>query len=286
MTRMRIAWFAGVAAVIGACEPQSAERPEAAAMPTVDKLSVPQNDLEVSVDGFRIIPPMGLGSWAAFGTVGDTTLVMGDLVVREPEVGPVERAVVSAGLTVTGLHNHFVRAEPPVLFMHIRGHGADSTMRAAVRRVFDRIAELRGRDPGAAPAPSVRTTLDTAAIARILGHSGQWSNGVYKATVGRPDVTVVSGGIQVTTEMGLNTWAAWQGTPERAAVAGDLVMLADEVAPVIEALVTGGIEVVAVHNHMVHETPKTFFLHYWGVGPAPELARTLRGALERTAAAQ
>lgn len=285
MTQMRIAWFVGVAAVIGACARQSSERPEAVATPTVDKLSVAQNDLNVSVDGFRIIPPMGLGSWAAFGTVGDTTLVMGDLVVRETEVGPVERAVVSAGLTVTGLHNHFVRAQPPVMFMHIRGYGPDSTMRRAVRHLFDRVAALRGGDPGAAPAPSVRTTLDTGAVARILRHAGQWSNGVYKITIGRPDVTVASGGIAVTTEMGLNTWAAWQGTPDRAAVAGDFVMLAGEVAAVIEALVNGGIEVVAVHNHMVHETPKTFFLHYWGVGPAEELARALRAALERTGAA-
>lgn len=252
--------------------------------PAVDKVTVPQNDLHVSVDGFRIVPPMGLGSWAAFATVADTTTVMGDVVVQEAEIGPVERAVVEHGLTVTGLHNHFVRATPPVMFMHIGGRGRETSVRAAVDSIFSTVATLRGGDPASAPAPSVQSTLDTALIAETLGFPGSSSGGVFKITIGRPDVTVTHDGVRVTTDMGLNTWASWQGTMDRAAVAGDFVMLGDEVAPVIESLVADGIEVVAVHNHMVGESPRTFFLHYWGVGRVDALARSLREALELTGA--
>lgn len=278
----RAALIALLAGLFAACARQATDEPPA--RPTVDKVTIPQNDLDVRVDGFRIVPPMGLGSWAAFATVGDTTTVMGDVVLLEGEIAAVERTLIRQGLTVTGLHNHFVRARPSVLFMHIAGRGPGPAMREAVDSVLAEVRMLRGADPGAAAVPSVASTLDTAAIAGILGHGGTLSGGVYKVVIGRPDVTVAQRGVAVTTGMGLNTWAAWQGTPDRAAVAGDFVMLAEEVEPVIDALVTGGIEVVAVHNHMVRETPRTVFLHYWGVGPADALARTLRRALERTGA--
>lgn len=248
------------------------------------KLTVPQNDLDVSVDDFSIIPPMGMGTWAAFAPTGDgdEMLVMGDVVVREDEIGPVQRELVSRGLTVTGLHNHFVRETPGVMYMHIRGVGPRDSLRADVEAVFRTVADLRGGDPPDARAAEVANTLDTARIAEVLGHAGEMSRGVYKVTVARPDVRLTSGGVEVTADMGFNTWAAWQGTPERAAVAGDFVVLAEEVAPVIEALVEHGIEVVAVHNHMVREEPRVFFLHYWGTGVAEELARGLRAALDRT----
>lgn len=250
------------------------------------KITVPQNDLDVTVDGFRIIPPMGMGSWAAFAPTGsgDEMVVMGDLVVREDEVGPVQRSLVEQGLTITGLHNHFVRDQPAVMYMHIGGSGPRDALRANVEAVLATVAELRGGDPAAAPADSVENTLDTASLARLLGHDGASSRGVWKVTVGRPDVDLRSRGVAVTTEMGFNTWASWQGTPQRAAVAGDFTMLEDEVEPVIEVLVEHGIEVVAVHNHMVREEPRIFFLHYWGTGPAEELARGLRAALDRTGA--
>lgn len=252
--------------------------------PEAFKLSVPQNDLDVTVDGFSIIPPMGMGSWAAFSPTGDADemVVMGDVVVREEEIGPVQRELVGRGLTVTGLHNHFVRESPAIMYMHIRGTGPRDSLRADVEAVLARVAELRGAEPSVASAEEVVNTLDTDGIAEILGHSGEMSRGVYKVTIGRPAVRLTSGGVEVTTAMGFNTWAAWQGTPQRAAVAGDFVMLEDEVAPVIEALVTNGIEVVALHNHMVREEPRVFFLHYWGTGPAQELARALRAALDRT----
>ncbi len=246
------------------------------------KVTVPQNDLNVMVDGFEIIPPMGMGSWAAFTPAADGAVIMGDVVVREDEVGPVQEVLLDHGLTVTGLHNHFVREAPSVMYMHIGGSGSEEELARGVKAVFDKVVELRGGDPGNAEARQVENTLDTNQIARLLGHEGEMNRGVYKVTIGREDVNLVSRGASVSTFMGFNTWAAWQGTSQNAAVAGDFAMLADEVAPVIEALVNRGIEVVAVHNHMVHEDPRIFFLHYWGTGPAEDLARGLRAALDAT----
>jgi hypothetical protein len=246
------------------------------------KVSVAQNDLDVRVDGFLIVPPMGTGSWAAFTPTADGAMLMGDIVLLPAEIGPVQRTALEHGLHVTGLHNHFVRDEPHVMFMHIHGMGSTDELARGVRAVLDRVAELRGHSPSAAPAASVPGALDTARIASILGHHGDLGRGVYRVTVGRPDVRLMDQGVPVSSFLGFNTWAAFQGTPERAAVAGDFAMLEDEVEPVIEALARSGIEVVAVHNHMVTEEPRIFFLHYWGVGPADQLARGVRAALDAT----
>ncbi len=246
------------------------------------KVTVPQNDLGVTVDGFTIIPPMGMGSWAAFTPAAEGAMVMGDIVVRGDELAPVQNVLIQNGLTVTGLHNHFVREEPDVMYMHIAGVGAEEDLARGVKAVFNEVASLRGGDPAEAAAATVENTLDTDQIAEILGHEGEMNRGVYKVTIGRPDVELQSRGTTVSTFMGFNTWASWQGSPTHAAVAGDFTMLKDEVAPVIEALVKHGIEVVALHNHMVHEEPRTFFLHYWGTGPADQLAHGLKAALDQT----
>lgn len=246
------------------------------------KITVPQNDLNVMVDGFRIVPPMGLSSWAAFTPTQSGAMVMGDIVVTETDLKPVQQEVIRQGLTITAIHNHFVRNHPNVMYMHIDGSGRTDSMARKVKAVLDRVKEARGGDPAAATVPNVASSIDTAAINRVLGYRGEWSKGVYKHTIGRPDVKLTEHGVPVTTFLGFNTWAAWQGTPERAAVAGDFTMLENEVAGVIKALVENGIEVVAVHNHMVHEQPRIFFLHYWGVGPAEQLARGLRAALDQT----
>lgn len=246
------------------------------------KWTVPQNDLAVSVDGFRIVPPMGLGSWAAFTPAPEGAAVMGDLVLREEEVGPIQQALLAEGLTVTALHKHFLREDPRVAYMHFSGRDTESELGTAVRAVFDEVAELRGGDPGASPAPEVENTIDVTRIEEILQHPGSLGGGVFKVTIGRPDVTLQDRGATVSAFGGFNTWAAFQGTPERAAVAGDFAMLADEVEGVLEALTAHEIEVVVVHNHMIHEEPRIVFLHYWGVGPAEELAQGLRAALDRT----
>lgn len=243
------------------------------------KVTVPQNDLDVHVDGFAIIPPMGLGSWAAFTPGPEGAVLMGDLVVQDAELAAVQSALVEHGLTVTGLHNHFARETPSVLFMHIGGEGPADSLARGVRAAFDRIAALRGADPASTAARSVSSALDTAAIARGLGASGQFARGVYRVTLGRPDVALTAHGAGVSSFLGFNTWAAWQGSEDCAAVAGDFAMLAHEVAPVVEALVTRGVEVVALHNHMTHEQPTIYFLHYWGVGRQSDLLAALQAAL-------
>jgi hypothetical protein len=246
------------------------------------KITVPQNDLNIVVDGFKIIPPMGLGSWAAFTPCGDSAMVMGDIILTETDLKPVQQEVIRQGFAITAIHNHFVRNHPNVMYMHIDRSADIATLSGGVKAIFDKVKEVRGADPKSAKADSVVNTLNIALLDSIMGHKGELNKGVYKYTIGRPDVSLQEHGIPVSSFMGFNTWAAWQGTPERAAVCGDFTMLENEVAPVIKALVENGIEVVAVHNHMVHETPKIFFLHYWGTGNASQLAKGLKSALDET----
>jgi hypothetical protein len=247
------------------------------------KVTVPQNDLNVVVDSFKIIPPMGLGSWAAFTSSPDGAMVMGDIIITETDLKPVQEEVIKQGLTVTAIHNHFVRDKPHVMYMHIGGMDTEEKLATAVKAVFEKVKEVRGMNPADGKKDSVQNTLDTQTLDNILGvNKGEMSRGVYKHTIGRPDVKLRDHSASVSTFLGFNTWAAWQGTPAHAAVAGDFAMLESEVAPVIKALIENGIEVVAVHNHMVHEEPRIFFLHYWGVGPAEKLAQGLKSALDQT----
>ncbi|OQP57074.1 hypothetical protein A3860_10935 [Niastella vici] len=246
------------------------------------KITVPQHDLKVVVDGFKIIPPMGLGSWAAFTPCADSAMVMGDIIVTENDLKPVQQEVIRQGMMISAIHNHFVRNHPNILYMHIDGKGTVEKLSANVKAIFDKVKEVRGKDPKEGKPDSVVNTIDIAKLDAVIGAKGEMSKGVYKYTIGRPDVQLQEHGIPVSTFLGFNTWAAWQGTPEKAAVCGDFTMLENEVAPVIKALVENGIEVVAVHNHMVYETPRIFFLHYWGVGPADQLAKGLKAALDQT----
>ena len=246
------------------------------------KITVPQNDLNIVVDGFKIIPPMGLGSWIAFTPCADSVMMMGDIILSETDLSPVQQEVIRQGLSITAIHNHFVRNRPNVMYMHIDGFGNVAKVSAIAKAVFDKVKEVRGKDPKAPKADSVINTLNIPVLDAIMGSKGEMSKGVYKYTIGRPDVMLKEHGIPISSFMGFNTWAAWQGTTDKAAVAGDFTMLENEVAPVIRALVENGIEVVAVHNHMVHEDPKIFFLHYWGVGTADHLAKGLRSALDQT----
>lgn len=246
------------------------------------KITVPQNDLNVMVDGFKIIPPMGLGSWAAFTSSPDGAMVMGDIVVTETDLKPVQQEVIAQGFTVTAIHNHFLRDSPHVMYMHIGGMGSEERLARGVKAILEKVKEVRGINPADGSQESVAFNLDTVRINNILGSKGQMSRGVYKHTIGRPDIDLKDHNAEVTSFLGFNTWAAWQGTPEKAAVAGDFAMLEHEVAGVIKALVENDIEVVAVHNHMVHEEPRIFFLHYWGVGEAEKLAIGLKAALDQT----
>jgi hypothetical protein len=246
------------------------------------KITIPQNDLQIIVDGFKIIPPMGLGSWAAFTPCGDSAMVMGDIILTETDLKAVQKEVIRQGFAITAIHNHFVRNRPNVMYMHIDRTADLTTLATSVKAIFEKVREARGADPSSAKSDSVANSLDLASLDSIIGYKGELAKGVYKYTIGRPDVQLAEHGIPVSSFMGFNTWAAWQGTPDHAAVCGDFTMLENEVAPVIKALVENDIEVVAMHNHMVHEEPKVFFLHYWGVGNAGQLARGLRAALNET----
>jgi hypothetical protein len=248
------------------------------------KITVPQNDLDIEVDGFKIIPAMGLGTWIDFAPSFDGAMIMGDIVVTETDIKPVQQEIIHQGLTISAIHNHFARNHPNVFYMHLGGSGPAEQVAQKAKAVLDKIKEVRGDDPskGMASNATVENTLDTKKLDEIIGYKAEMSKGVSKYTIGRPDVDLKEHGIAVTTFMGFNTWAAFQGTPEKAAVAGDFTMLENEVAPVIKSLVENGIEVVALHNHMVHEQPRIFFLHYWGVGNAESLAKGLKAALDQT----
>jgi len=248
------------------------------------KITIPQNDLNVKVDGFKIIPAMGLGTWVAFTPTKDGVMVMGDIVVTESDLGPVQQEIIKQGLTSTAIHNHFVRNHPNIMYMHMGGSGNTEKMAQKAKAVLDKVKEIRGGDPskGTASSESVQNTLDTKKLDEILGYKAEMSKGVYKYTIGRPDVKLTEHGVILSTFLGFNTWAAFQGSSDNAAVAGDFTMLEDEVEPVVKALIENGIEVVALHNHMVHEQPRIFFLHYWGIGNAEQLAKGLRAALNQT----
>ncbi len=248
------------------------------------KVTISQNDLSIMVDDFKIIPAMGLGTWVAFTPSPDGAMVMGDIIITETDLKPVQQEVIKQGLTITAIHNHFVRNHPNVMYMHIGASGSTEMMAQKAKAVLDKVKELRGGDPakGTSSSEAVANTINTNKLDEILGFKAEMSKGVYKYTIGRPDVKLTEHGVPVTSFLGFNTWATFQGTPDKSAVAEDFTMLEDEVAPVIKALIENGIEVVALHNLMVHEQPRIFFLHYWGIGNSEQLATGLKAALDQT----
>jgi hypothetical protein len=243
------------------------------------KVSVPRSDLDMSVAGVKMTPPLGLTSWAAFQKAGDQVMVMGDMVVLEDQVNPVMSAALENGLAVTALHNHFLWDAPKVMFMHIGGMGEEAQVAGAVGNVFTKIKDTsggKGEVPRVELSPA-QTSLDPKPIEDLLGVKGQLASGVYKVTIGR---TTKMHGHEVGNAMGVNTWAAFAGSDEKAIVDGDFVMAESELQPVLKALRGAGINIVAIHNHMTGESPRTVFLHYWGVGPTRALATGLKAALE------
>jgi hypothetical protein len=246
------------------------------------KVNIPRNDVSVTVANVKTPTPFGFGGWVAMtkGT-GGMNVMMGDLVLTQDEVNPVMSALLENGLDVTALHNHFFWDEPRMFFMHVHGHGTPAELARKVKPALDLIG--KGAKPAAAPTASPATspapTIDTAKVAQIVGHTGEQSGAVYKITVGRDDLKLTEMGAPINARMGLNTWAAFVGTNEKAAVAGDVAMLASEVTPVLKALRTNGIDVVAIHQHMVDTRPTVYFLHYWGTGPADKLATAFKAAL-------
>jgi catalase len=247
------------------------------------KINIPRNDLRVTVTGRFAPTPFGFGGWMALtkGT-GGTEVLMGDLVLTEDEVNPVMSAILDNGLDVTALHNHFFWEQPRIFFMHVHGMGSAAELTRRVKPAIDLIDQAATRAPQSA-APAAITSdgsLDVAALAKIVGHPGEQNGPVYKITIGRPDIDLREHGASINARMGLNTWAAFAGSDADAMVAGDVAMLEQEVTPVLKSLRANGLNVVAIHNHMTSVTPRVMFLHYYGTGPAPQLARGVRAAVD------
>src|SRR6059036_95235 len=247
------------------------------------KVNIPRNDLHVTIADYPVPTPFGFGGWFAMtkGDGGDDVM-MGDLVLLQAEVNPVMSALLEHGLEITALHNHFFWAQPEVFFMHIHAHGKAVDLANQIKPALDLIghaapAPATGNAPASA---SAKSTLDTARVLKIVGHEGEQNGAVYKITLGRDDLNVKEMGATINARMGLNTWAAFVGTNEDAAVAGDVAMLETEVTATLKALRGHGLEVVAIHHHMTNSRPVIIFLHYWGRGPADKLATGFKAALD------
>jgi hypothetical protein len=247
----------------------------------VVRIGWPRDEVKVEVDGVALKPFAGLGSWAAFAKAPHGAMLMGDTVVFQDEVTPAIDAAFAHGLEVTGLHNHFFYDEPKVYFMHIGGRGAAEALASGVKAVWDAIKQVRTAKatPGSAfeglgpEADQVSPVL----IEEILGSKPQAQNGVVKVTIGREGTMH---GVKVGGSMGLTTWAAFTGGSKHAVVDGDFIMSANEVQPVLRALRKADIHIVALHNHMIGEQPAYYFTHFWGKGPARELAQAIRSVLD------
>ncbi len=255
----------------------------------VVKVSFPRSDLPVSIDGFNNVPPfMGLTSWAGF-TPGEKpgveAMVMGDLVVFEDEVNPVISAALDNGIEVTALHNHFFYDKPHVFFMHIGGEGSVEKLGKGVKAALDAVKMVRLKAPQphegfGAPSLATASKIDAAKLDPVFGVKGTAKDGMYKAVMGR--TTTAACGCTIGKAMGVNTWSAFAGTDDNAAVDGDFAVSEAELQPVLKALRSGGINIVAIHHHMTDEKPRILFLHYWGRGSAANLAKTLKQALDLT----
>jgi hypothetical protein len=243
-------------------------------------------EVPVKVDGMSLKPFAGLGSWAAFTPAPHGAMVMGDTVVFQDEVTPAMDAAFAGGLEVTGLHNHFFYDEPKVYFMHIGGTGDPEKLATAVKGVWDAIKKVRSEHavPGNQFAGGVPKDgkIDAEVIEKVLGHAGDTQGGVVKITIGREGTMH---GVKVGGSMGLTTWAAFSGSDDLAAVDGDFIMTAAEVQPVLKALRKSNIHIVALHNHMLGEQPAFYFTHFWGKGPAKDLAQGVKAALDAQKAA-
>ncbi len=251
----------------------------------VFKVSKPRIEIQTQVDK-RIMPPfMGLTSWAAFKPAQNGLVtMMGDTVLFEDEVNPVMTAALDAGLQVTALHNHFFFDQPKVYFMHIGGTGTAVQLATGVKKIYDKVSEIRIEDPtptaGFPKNIAEKNKITAEPLETILGMKGEVNDGMFKITVGR---NATAHGVKVGKQMGVNTWAAFAGTDTLAVVDGDFAVLEDELQSVLKILRAGNINIVAIHQHMTHEQPRYLFLHYWGKGQAGDLAKSIKNALDSQA---
>jgi len=247
----------------------------------------PRSDLTVTLDGVTIKPALALGGWVAFKPMHSEAMVMGDLVLLESEINPVMLKMIEGGLDITAVHNHLLRASPATFYMHVGGHGDPAKMAAVIHDALA-VSKTPLSMPAAAAAPPPAVDLDTTQLDQIIGAKGQANGGVYQFNVPRRDPVNMDGMVMTPpaslgAAIGINFQPTGGG---KAAITGDFVLTKDEVNPVIRALRTNGIDVTAVHSHMLDEQPRLFFLHFWAVDDALKLAKGLRAALDKTATAK
>ena len=251
----------------------------------VHRYGFPRSDLQVTVDGVAINPALALGGWAAFMPMRGEAMVMGDLVLLETEVNPVMAKLIEGGIDITAVHNHLLGANPETFYMHIGGHGDPVKMAEAIRSALT-LSKTPFNPPAAAPTGSPPIDLDTAQLDQIIGAKGQANGGVYQFNVPRRD-PIMEAGMTVPIAMGSANAINFQPTGAgKAAITGDFVITGDEVNPMIKTLRANGIEVTAIHSHMLTEQPRVFFVHFWANDDALKLAKGLRAALDKTAAAK
>ena len=247
------------------------------------RYGLPRNDLNVTVDGVALKPAFALGGWLAFEPVGDTAMMMGDLVLTESEINPVMGKLLAEGVEVTALHNHLLRASPPVFYMHVSGHGDPADLARKVRAALEESRTPFNVKPPAESAASSGFRFDTKRVEDAIGFKGRANGGVYQFGIARSD-SIKMHAVNIPPAMGTAIGINFQPTGDgKAAITGDFVALESEVQPLIKALREHGIEVAAIHNHMTGEEPRAFFVHFWANNDAGTLADGLRAALKTVA---
>jgi hypothetical protein len=246
----------------------------------VYRFNFPRGDMRVTAAGVDIRPALALGGWIAMKPAAGGVMAMGDLVLSEEELGPVISRLQEGGIEQTAVHHHVLRESPRVMYVHVHGHGDAVRLAGTIRAA---VALTKAPPPAAAAAPSTAPLgIDTAQIARSLGHAGRVNSGVYQVSVPRAE-TIRQGTFEIPPSMGLGTALNFQPTGDgKAAITGDFVMIASEVNAVIRALRAAGIEITSLHNHLLTEEPRLFFMHFWANDDAVKLARGLRSALDAT----
>jgi len=251
----------------------------------VHRYGLPRSDLLVTVDGVTIKPALALGGWAAFVPMRGEAMVMGDLVLLETEINPVMAKLLEGGIEITAVHNHLLRANPETFYMHIGGHGDPVKMATVIRSALAQ-SKTPFDPPPATPTPAPTIDLDMAQLDQIIGAKGTVNGGVYQFNVPRRD-PITESGMMVPTAMGSANAINFQPTGGgKAAITGDFVITGDEVTSMIKALRANGIEVTALHSHMLTEQPRVFFMHFWANDDALKLAKGVRAVLDKTAVAK
>ena len=256
---------------------QAIGRPGAEQAGGVHRYGFPRSDLKVTVDGVAIKPSLALGGWVAFLPTADGAMFMGDLVLTDTEISPVMQRLIAGGVEISAIHNHLIRTSVPVLYMHVSGHGDPVTFGRTLHEALS-----LSKTPAAAPPPAAppAVDLDTAGIEKTLGYKGKANGGVYQFSVPRAE-PISEASMAVPASMGTAIAINFQPTAGgKAAITGDFVLLGSEVNPVLKALRQHGIEVTALHSHMIDDSPHLFFMHFWANDDAQKLAQGLRAALD------